>query len=79
MKVMDIKQPRGSWEENYAHVEYMRTGINNTFAKKIQIDQVYICMTCKKENTFWRWECEDCDNKAAMSECYQYQGDDYER
>ena len=36
-KVMDIKQPRGSWEENYAHVEYMRALINATFAKRIDV------------------------------------------
>lgn len=36
-KVMDIVQPKDNWERGYAHLEYLRAGLLETLATKIDV------------------------------------------
>ena len=45
-KVMDVVKPVDSWERSYAKLEYLRAGINETFATKIDVMQHIKLCSC---------------------------------
>lgn len=36
-KIFDVVQPKDNWSRNYAHLEYLHTGLKQTFSTKINV------------------------------------------